>query len=189
VKKDTGKARPISHEIDGGGWVNLWRKILYNEVFASADLLRMFVWCLLSASHTTHHVPAKTGRGGTVATIGRGQFMYGRNSAADKLGLAPSTVDRRMKRLERMKAITIQPDSHFSIVTVCNWDRYQGTAGEIEHPTGHPRNTQGTPNEQARNRERTHTRMERRERRVRTPRRVRKAGRGETTVDMLLGRK
>ncbi len=151
MKKSTGKARPISHEIDGGGWVKLWRKTLDSDVFADPNLWHLFSWCLLSASHTAHHVQAKTGRGGTVATIGRGQFIFGRNSAARELRLEPSTVYRRMKRLERMETLTIQPDSHFSIVTVCNWDRYQGGGGKSGHPTGHPKDTQRTRKGQAKN--------------------------------------
>jgi hypothetical protein len=56
-----------------------------------------------------------------------------------------------MKRLESMGTIAIQPDTHFSIVTVCNWSIYQGNSGESGHPSGHPKNTQRTGKGQARN--------------------------------------
>jgi hypothetical protein len=143
------KARPISWEMDGGGWVKLWRKALDSNVFADRNLWHVFSWCLLSASHTKHHVSVKTGRGNTLITLGPGQFIYGRKSLARTLRLKESTARRYMKRLERMGVIVIQPDTHFSIVTVCNWSIYQGDGGKSEHPTGHPTDTQRTGKEQA----------------------------------------
>ena len=96
-----------------------------------------------------HHVSVKTGRGNTLITLGPGQFIYGRKSLARTLRLTESTVRRYMKRLESMGAITIQADTHFSIVTVCNWSIYQGDGSKSEHPTGHPTDTQRTGKGQA----------------------------------------
>lgn len=56
-----------------------------------------------------------------------------------------------MKRLESMGAIAIKPDTHFSIVTIVNWGIYQGKGGKNGHPTGHPKDRQGTRKGQARN--------------------------------------
>ena len=84
-------------------------------------------------------------------TLGPGQFIYGRKSLARKLDLKESTAGRRMKRLERMGTIAIQPDPHFSIVTIVNWDIYQGKNSESEHPIGHPKDTQRTGKGQAKN--------------------------------------
>ena len=147
------KGLDVNCAIDGidGGWVKLWRKTLDSEVFADPQLMHLFVWCLLSASHTAHHVPVKTGRGNTVITVGPGQFLYGRKSLARTLRLKDSTARRRMKRLESMGMIAIQPDTHFSIVTVCNWSIYQGNSGKSGHPTGHPKDTRRTGKGQARN--------------------------------------
>ena len=74
--KRTNKTRPIPREIDGGGWVKLWRQSLDSDVFADPLLRHLFSWCILSASHTPHHIPVKTGRGGAVITLGPGQFLW-----------------------------------------------------------------------------------------------------------------
>jgi hypothetical protein len=153
VKRTGGKARPISQEIDGGGWVKLWRKSLDSDVFADPHLWRLFSWCLLSASHTGRHVGVKTGRGETVITLGPGQFIYGRKSAARELGWPESTLNDRMKRLEAMGTITIQADTHHSTVTVVNWGLYQPKGGDTRHPNNtqaagkrHPSDGQPTGN-------------------------------------------
>ena len=145
------EARPISREIDGGGWVKLWRKTLDSDVFAVPELWHLFCWCLLSANYSVRHVQVRTGRGDTVITVGPGQFIYGRKSLARALRLKESTARRRMKRLESMGTIAIQADTHFSLVTVCNWSIYQADSGKSEHPTGHPADTQRTGKGRARN--------------------------------------
>ena len=141
------KAQPISQEMDGGGWVKLWRKTLDSEVFADPNLWHLFSWCLLLASHTAHHVRVKTGRGDTVITLGPGQFIYGRKSKSEELGLPESTLSDRMKRLEAMGTITVEADTHYSIITIVNWGLYQGKGGEPRHPN----NTQTTPKQRATN--------------------------------------
>jgi hypothetical protein len=44
-----------------------------------------------------------------------------------------------MKRLEKLGSIRIEPGTHFSIITVCNWARYQDPTGKSEQPTGRQR--------------------------------------------------
>lgn len=51
-----------------------------------------------------------------------------------------------MKKLKAMEIIDIKPGTHFSIITILNWDKYQGKIGENEHPTEHPTDTQRTRN-------------------------------------------
>ena len=143
MKKTAGRTEPISQEMDGGGWIKLHRKALDSDIFADPDLWRLFTWCLLSAGHTGRHVPAKTGRGNTLIRLGPGQFVYGRKTAARDLHWPESTLNDRMKRLEATEAISIKPDTHFSIVTVVNWGIYQGSGGERRHPS----DTQATGNQ------------------------------------------
>jgi hypothetical protein len=134
-----------------GGWVRLWRRSLDSEQFADPLLWHLFSWCLLSANHSTQHVRVKIGRGETVVRVEPGQFLYGRKSAAKKFSLPESTVSDRMKRLAAMGAISIQADTHFSIVNIVNWGIYQSNGGKARHPT----DTQPTGNRQATDRQPT----------------------------------
>ncbi len=147
MDKATNDGEPISQEMDGGGWVKLHRKALDSDVFAVPELWHLFTWCLLTANHTTRHVPIKVGRGRSVRTVGPGQFIYGRKSKAKELGLPESTLSDRMKRLEAMGAISIQADTTNSIVTIVNWGLYQRKSGEARHPS----NTQPTAKRRATN--------------------------------------
>lgn len=149
------KRRPISQEMDGGGWVKLHRKALDSDVFAVPELWHLFSWCLLSANHATRHIPIKIGRGRSVRTVGPGQFIYGRNSRARELRLPESTLYDRMKRLETMGSIAIQADRHCSIVTIVNWELYQRKAGGGRHPN----DTQPTPKQRPNGNQATATRQ------------------------------
>jgi hypothetical protein len=78
----------------------------------------------------------KTGKGETEVHIKPGQFIFGRKQAAKELGRHPSTVRDRIDKLKSVQCIDIQTDTHYSIITIRNWDRYQGKS-EID-PTPKP---------------------------------------------------
>lgn len=118
------------------GYLKLWRKIEDSPIFADAHLLQLFLWCLMRATHKTYSVPARTGRGETVVTLKPGQFIFGRNAAAKALKCRPSTVRNRLDSLRKRKIVDIQPDTHFSVVTIVNWHLYQQDAQELGQPTG-----------------------------------------------------
>ena len=107
------------------GYLKLWRKSLDSEVFASETLWRLWSWCLMKTTHKTRHTPLSTGRGQVVATIHPGQFVFGRNKAAAALGWVPSTLWKRMLRLEEIGCIKIESNNHYSVVSICNWEEYQ----------------------------------------------------------------
>lgn len=107
------------------GWVKLHRQLLDSSIFASAELLRIFVWCLLKANHKKAFVPIKTGKGESIVEVGVGQFIFGRKKAAKELGDNGNTIYKRMQKLKTMGICNIQSNTHYSIVTIVNWDKYQ----------------------------------------------------------------
>ncbi len=108
------------------GFVKLWRKTRDSRIFQSEGLLKVWIWCLLKASHIERWVSIRTGRGTIEILLKPGQFIYGRNSAAKELRMKPSTVRNRIQKLKNIENLDIQKDTHFSIITVKNWDTYQG---------------------------------------------------------------
>jgi len=78
----------------------------------------------MRANHEENWVPIKTGRGETEVHVKRGQFIFGRKTAAKELGMKPSSIRNRMEKLKNMKNLDIQPDTHYSIVTIINYDTY-----------------------------------------------------------------
>lgn len=107
------------------GYLKMWRKSLDCEVFHNPELWRLWSWCLMKTSYKPRFVPFQTGKGKLSVKIEAGQFIFGRSKAAEFLGDSPSTIWKRMKKLELLKNITIQSNKQYSIVTICNWEEYQ----------------------------------------------------------------
>jgi hypothetical protein len=108
----------------GRFWVH--RQIISSEVFCDPDLLKVWIWCLARASWKPRTwEPAKTGRGSTAVYLKPGQFVFGRKAAGKELDMPAATVELRMKRLKNMGNLDMQPGSHFTLVTVQNWQIYQ----------------------------------------------------------------
>lgn len=120
------------------GWVCMPRGVLNTEVFANEGLLKVFLWCWCKATHDTYFASASTGRGFTQVALSAGQFVFGRFVAKGELSMEASTIVDRMKKLERMGLINIQPNTHYSIVTVCHWSAYQHGKPEDQQATRHP---------------------------------------------------
>lgn len=108
-----------------GGYIKLYRKSLDSAVFQDANLWKVWCWCLLRANHKPASVAVKTGRGSTIVQLARGQFLFGRNTAAKALKMKPTTIEYRMKTLQKCQNLVIHPGRHYSIVTICKWDAYQ----------------------------------------------------------------
>lgn len=99
------------------GYIKLHRKILDNGVFADAELLKVFVWCILKANTTPNIVYGRK--------VDVGQFITGRVSAAEELRLKPSTVYKRMQVLKKQGYIDIDSNTKNSLITVSKYKSYQ----------------------------------------------------------------
>jgi DnaD/phage-associated family protein len=108
------------------GWIKLHRKLLDNPIFQNEKLLKVFIWCLLKASHKEH----ETMVGLQTVTLKPGQFVYGRTKASEFLKIKPSTLNDCMEALKFREIIDIKTNNKYSLVTVVNWELYQ--SDEIE---------------------------------------------------------
>ncbi len=106
------------------GFVKLWRKSMDSRVWKNRDLWKVWCWCLMKASHHERWVSVTTGRGTMEVKVGVGQFIFGRRRAATELQMKESTVYVRMKKLEKAGNLDMQPNRHYSLVSVCNWELY-----------------------------------------------------------------
>lgn len=127
------------------GYVKLWRKIEDSAIWGNPELMAVWLWCLVKATHRPRHVVIVTGRGKTSIEIQPGQFVYGRKVASVELRMPPSSVRRRMARLTEIGCITQKADTHYTVVTVCNWESYNGD----ENGSGQPKDNQRTGKGQA----------------------------------------
>ncbi|MDD5764652.1 MAG: hypothetical protein PHW79_00175 [Candidatus Marinimicrobia bacterium] len=108
-----------------GGWIRLYRKAMYSDVFQNSDLWKVWSYCLLKACHSAQTVSVKTGRGETLVNLKSGEFIFGRNAASKELKLPASTVRNKIAKLKSMRNIDIKQDNHFSIISITRWKEYQ----------------------------------------------------------------
>jgi DNA-binding PadR family transcriptional regulator len=99
------------------GYIKLHRKILDNGVFADAELLKVFVWCILKANTTPNVVYGRK--------VDVGQFITGRITASEELYLKPSTIYKRLQKLKTQGYIDISSNTKNSLITVVNYKSYQ----------------------------------------------------------------
>lgn len=134
-----------------GGYVKLFRKTLDSRVFANDGLLKVWIWCLLKASHKTEWVTMKTGSGSTEVQVNPGQFVYGRKAAAKELRAPQGSVRNRIEKLKNIGNLAIQPDTHYSIITIINWDTYQQQPEKEDRQEDNHRTTTGQPEDTYKN--------------------------------------
>ncbi len=117
-------------------------------MWANSQLWQVWCYCLLRSNHEDQWVTVKTGRGETEVLVKSGQFLFGRKSAGKTLRQKPTSVYNRLKKLKKLGNVDIQPDTHFSIVTICNWSIYQKKDKAEEQVNGQPTDKQLTGNGQ-----------------------------------------
>ena len=133
------------------GWLKLDRDIMSSQVAKCPIMLKVWIWCLTRANWSPAWVTTRTGRGTTEVKLEPGQFIFGRSTAAVALSMNESLVYSKMKKLVRMGNINMQTNTHYSIVTLCNWGTYQDLEGEDEQANSQPTNRQPTRNIQPTN--------------------------------------
>jgi len=108
------------------GFISLHRSLLENPVFAHQTALKIWIWLLLKASHKKRFVPIKVGKGEAIVTINVGEILFGRLKAEEELGIDGSTIYKWIKKFEeQFEMISIKSSSHYSVITIVNWEEYQ----------------------------------------------------------------
>jgi len=126
------------------GFVNLWRCSLDSQVWKSDGLWKVWCWCLMKASYSSRWKSIITGRGETEIELLPGQFIFGRKSAAKELGMTESTIRNRIEKLKKIGNLVVKPDTHYSIVTVCNWKIYNSVEIDKGQAKGQAKDNQRT---------------------------------------------
>lgn len=109
------------------GWIKLHRKLMESPIYTDVVLLKAWVHCLLSATHTEH--TTLIGRHGV--TLQPGQFVTGRKKMAQETGLSEKQVRNALNTLNVLKMLTVDTSQGqaASVITVCNWSVYQDSDG------------------------------------------------------------
>ena len=138
------------------GYIKLYRKSIDSQVFQNPHLWKLWTLCLMKANHkeawvSVDHIiePIK---------ILPGQFITGRYSLhkeyypkATKKQKSALTVWRWLLFLEKVGNLSIKTNNKYSIVTIINWETYQGDKKQNEQVNEQQMNNKRTTDEQQMN--------------------------------------
>lgn len=118
------------------GWVKVFYQLLEWEWYGDPNMVALFIHLLLRANFK----PTRK-RG---VEFGRGVVLTSREQLAEETGISEQTVRTCLKRLKSTNEITIETTKQGSKITICNYDKYQGTSEVCDQDSNQPINQQLT---------------------------------------------
>jgi hypothetical protein len=125
------------------GWVTLHRKFLQWEWFDKAEMVQLFVWLLLNASHTDRKWQGQV--------VKRGQILTTTPKIMEALNLSAQQTRTCIGRLKSTGEITCKSTNKYTIITICNYDRYQSDNFENNRQNNGQTNTPATDKQRTNN--------------------------------------
>ena len=116
-------SQEVEAEFDGG-WVKMFRQLQNERVFQDPHLWQLYCHLMFKARHKAGAVALQVAGNTTTVWLKVGQCIVGRNMLGEELNCKSTTAWDRLKRLEGFGMITVESDSHKSVVSVIN---YQGS--------------------------------------------------------------
>lgn len=110
--------------MNGSGWIKLYRKAMFNDVWvkSSPTLWKVWCWCLMRANFEDNLHPFND----EMIPLKEGQFITGKFKGATEVRLKPDNFWQLLKRLEKLGCVSLNTKSKsYTIVTIVNWNEYQ----------------------------------------------------------------
>jgi len=131
------------------GWISVHRKMTEWEWYGDSNVFRLFIHLLLLANHKDN-----SWRG---ITVPAGSLITGRKSLSADLNLSEQQIRTALKKLKSTSEITTQITNEYSMISITNWDNYQGSnqpdnqRATSEQPTDNQRITTNNNENNAKN--------------------------------------
>lgn len=108
------------------GFIKLHRKFREWEWSSKPKMVALFIHLLLSANYESsrfqgHEIP-------------RGSLVAGLLALSEATGISFQSLRTCLEKLKQTGEITVKSTNHFSIISVCNYERYQSREIEINKP-------------------------------------------------------
>lgn len=110
------------------GFIVMQRAALDHPLLKDGERFRAWFWMCASACWR----PTRFDIGGKMVTLERGQLCASRSQMAKEWGWSESAVERFLTRLKTEQMIERETGQGRSIITICNYEKYQ----DISDPTG-----------------------------------------------------
>lgn len=111
------------------GWAKLHRKMQENPRFKDSAWVHVWVFLLLNATHKAHRMIFN----GVDTELRPGQLITSRKSISDGTGINQSKVERMLKTLKTEHQIEQVSSPVSRLITILNWELYQGGEQVSEH--------------------------------------------------------
>jgi archaellum component FlaD/FlaE len=112
-------------------FITLHRKIISSACFADAELLKVWLWCLIRANHSDKEVV----HAGQIISLKRGQFITGRFTASKELNMSADKYRKRIATLVLLKQITQKTTNKYTVITIEKYNDYQSKVEKTPNKT------------------------------------------------------
>lgn len=127
-------------------YIKLFRKLLKSPIFENEKALKVWIWCLLKATHTDREQLV----GQQIVDLKKGDFVFGRKKASEELKMSESTAYKYIKLLEKLQMISVKSNNKFSVVSIEKWEEYQAKEQQ-ENNKGTTKEQQSNTNKNVKN--------------------------------------
>lgn len=132
------------------GWVKLHRSLIDSDVFRCLTDARFKV--MIAALLLAGHKDTKIRNGGKFITLHAGEFLTSAKTLAERVGCDPHTAMKALDDLSELGFLERRSTRNGTIVSVKNWQKYQGfdEGGVLSNhtPSNTPTNTPSNTNQE-----------------------------------------
>jgi hypothetical protein len=118
------------------GYIKVHRKLIEWRWYKKSETVHLFIHLLLSANHADGYWEG--------ISVRRGQHITGRKKLSELTGLSEQSIRTCLNRLKSTGEITIKSTNQFSIITICNYDKYNDSKALINRQANHQTDQQST---------------------------------------------
>jgi hypothetical protein len=133
------------------GWIKLYRKISHSPMYKALNSKQrdVMIQCLILANHKQREWQW----GADVFECQPGQFITSINSLQERCAkdVSIQNIRKALEILEKWQFLTDKSTNTGRLITICNWDIYQGVDFEEQQSNQQTANKQLTPNKNVKN--------------------------------------
>ena len=119
-------------------WLKLWRNVLQNPIIMK-DSEYFMLWHMLLCM--AEFEPTTSLLGGKTIRLKPGQLTTGRKQLSVNSGISESKVERILNAFETAHQIEQQKTNKNRLITIVNWDKYQGSGQQTKQQLNNHRTT------------------------------------------------
>jgi hypothetical protein len=118
------------------GFIIVPRDLFKNPLLRDAAYFRAWLWLVNRAAWKSTSVMVSNGRTSEIVELERGQLSHSRSYMATSFGWSEKRVRTFLNRLQRVRMIDLQADRLQTVITICDYDIYQGACEDEGRQTG-----------------------------------------------------